>query len=283
MNTLQPSELSVTSIDRPDVTKDISNPRLSFKQVKDVFFKFLTLLELEFSGEERYCIYGDFNSKTIDHEPIKVINTYCTVTATLPEFRVEGRKVLVKCIQDSYHNLPQRAKSNIKLLQLQEKVVVFDLHDWTKLGIITADNSFLHPLTKKQVTNFVDLLYKKINNLKGNKKSSVTLNDCYYTIDKMFSKKDRNSYLEDEVYQLKSKLIYNKLSTYFDLTSSHLKIVEAICRIDSNSVEFMEEVFNTIMPELNKVNLRYNVYKPFFHNKDYLFDYKSYFNLLDKI
>jgi len=238
-------ELQNTTIgtsDRPDIAKTLGHKHITFKEVKDSFFKFLYLADIPFKNGTKLYIVKEFEDKN-EGTVYNINAAYYTATCQLEGITVGGKPVYIILLNSNYADLEFRQRNKIKTIKNSHNLIVFDKKDWESFNLDDPDRSFLRPLTKLLLKRWSKSLFERIVELNSIVKSTFTLNDVYSNIESNTAKdqdKEQINYLSIKNKFLENQLRLSLFSKTFDVTKDHYPIIESLTALNDHDAEYIE-------------------------------------------
>lgn len=244
----QVEAINTLGSDRPDVAKAIAKKKLTFKEVKDSFFKFLYQAGIPFSHGNKLYIVTDFEDKK-EGNIYNVRAGYYTANCKLENISVDGKPIYVVLLSSTYGDLELRQKNKLKLLSKTHNLVIFDKSDWSSFNNI-EDKEWLKPLTKSILKRWAKVLFERIGELNGVVKSKYNLHDIYERIDQNYNesfKKQAIEALSDQNKQLKYQLRVSLFSQVLEVKEHHYPIIEQLSKVNESATEWIEKCMASLI------------------------------------
>jgi hypothetical protein len=266
------STLSYTPVDRPDIVKR-GKSDLTFKEVKDCIFKFLSQIDIQFSGPQRLYLTTEY---AVKHNPeaanVELHNqNYYPVTCKLNNVTVNGFPVYMVVLSGTLSGLDNRQKNKLLFSKGQHNLLIFDATDWEYIGLDISNKKWLAPLTKQMLRKLARRLFQKLGALEGTVNSTFTLNDLLAKIDSKSEKSNdlvpSISKLKSENLDLKTKLNINYLSNKVEVKPEHSVIIRKLTKLSTPSAKWLEYLVYIIADEIRKINLSKSEYSKHFSTK----------------
>lgn len=233
-------------LDRPDIAKAIAKRELSFKEVKESFFKFLYQVGLPFNLDTKLEIINNYENRD-DGNVYKIRAGYYNASCKLEDITVNGKPVYIILLSKNYNNIDLRQKNKLLVLSHTHNLIIFDKEDWSSFNDI-EHKQWLKPLTKSILRRWAKVLYHRIHKLGGQVKVQQDLNDLYKNINNNYNKKSSILDLKEENKQLKIQLRVSLFSNLnIETKDTHYSIIESLCGLNHSSSIWIESVIKTII------------------------------------
>lgn len=256
------SSNAIPSVDRPDIAKVSYKPNLTIKEMRDIFFKCLTLSGISFEENQKLFI----NSYCIDKKKDRLISVragYYNSTCTLSKYTINNKPIHIILLQKELNTINNRQINKILHLKKIYNLVVFDEDDWESLGLKVCSKEWLGALNKITIKSLMKKLYLKIADLNGEVRSELNFNEVMSNIDNNIN---INSYALENLLQenltLRRQLKKIEFINKFNITNINNNLIDPIVTYDKQSLICIENILTTIVKHLYKIN-----YKTLFNNK----------------
>jgi hypothetical protein len=253
-----------TYVDRPDIAKNVK-PALTLKEVNDCVIKFLMLAEIPFSGKETLPLITEFvyRKGTRYSESMSISQNSYTVTCKLTGIKVDGKPVYIVVIPETLTELNNRHRNKLIKLVEQYKIVILDYGDWHSAGLDISDKKWLKPLNRRALKSLARKIFNKIAKL-GDVTSDITLNQVFESINNNTGRKS----LEKENFNLKCKVRELFIREKFNVEDTHSKVIQAMTRLNSDSLSFIAKTCDDAVGDLGDVDLKKKRFKDLFRLKN---------------
>lgn len=249
---------SLGSVDRPDIVKEVAKKQLSFKEVKESFFKFLLRANIPFSNEDtRLSIFNTFESR-ISGASHSVESAFYTATCRLEGIKVNKAPVYVIVLNTCYRDVPHRQRNKLLTLKKHYNLIIFDKDDWSSFDLKISDIPWLDRISKSTTKRWVKSLFKKITSLGGKVEATYTLNDVYEHLDAVYGydKAARLEGLLEENKTLRAELFIALFSGLYEVNKRNIASVKDLADLNEKSLKWVEKTVSLLISELHSVNFR---------------------------
>lgn len=252
---------TVPSIDRPDIVKYCTGrDSLSFKEVKDLLFKFLMQAEVPFVDSEKLYLPGHYDNSKLGVSLTVSNMSYYTATCRLLNLTVDNKPVYIVVLSEPISSINSRQKKKLLALKNNHNIVIFDSDDWKEVGIEISEKPWLKPLSRSILKKWARKLFSSIASFGKEVKSSYTLNDLFKAIDRnTFHQQKKGTILNTlskENVSLQTKLREHLISNKFPIQEGAKPVITQLCELTNKSSIWVEEVINTVCNNISKTKLK---------------------------